>query len=465
MPQLSASEYRIQATDQSGRTLQRFITATSLFAARDRAKSLAKTNGWIVNSIKRKRIYTYKVRRGANTIEGTQSAYSREEVTSALKKLGFEIKSVRRFYDIKFAASSQEIVTFIGTSAKLLEQKIPYNEILHIMAGNVRDRQLKGALKAIIKDLKEGLDSREAFLRQGKVIGYDTALMLGIASKSGDMKSIFESVARFVEREADFKKGLVSSMILPAVTGLALVGALAFYVLFILPRMIELLGPMIDTLPPLTMYTLEFADFVKEHYILLTLAFVSMLVAFYSWLATETGRVTFHRFIVNVPYIGRIMRNTSVEMFCRVLGIMYTSGENIDAIQHAAEASRNAYFEKQIKTVAVPTMLKYGTEFAKAMEMTAFFPDAAVSRFRTASETGTVKSSAVQLADYYEMENRYAMKNLVNLIEVFISILIMASMVFLTMLSSETASIKIEPKQKTEQAAPEKDTILWRIPK
>ena len=133
---------------------------------------------------------------------------------------------------------------------------------------------------------------------------------------------------------------------------------------------------------------------------------------------------------------------------------------NIDAIQHAAESSRNRFLEKQIKTVAVPTMLKYGTEFAKAMEMTTFFPEMVISRFRTASETGSVKQTAVQVADYYEMENRYAMKNLINVIEVGVSMVIMGSMVFLTLLSSATATIKIEPKTKQQQQA-EPDTIIW----
>ena len=170
--------------------------------------------------------------------------------------------------------------------------------------------------------------------------------------------------------------------------------------------------------------------------------------------------MVFDRVIIKVPYIGRILRNTSTEMFCRVLGIMYTSGENIDAIQHAAESSRNRFLEKQVKNVAVPTMLKYGTEFAKAMEMTTFFPEMVISRFRTASETGSVKQTAIQVADYYEMENRYAMKNLINVIEVGVSMVIMGSMVFLTLLSSETATIKIEPKAKQQQQV-EPDTIIW----
>ena len=124
---------------------------------------------------------------------------------------------------------------------------------------------------------------------------------------------------------------------------------------------------------------------------------------------------------------------------------MYTSaGENIDAIRLAAEASGNRYLDRQIKSVAIPMMLKFGTEFANALEQTGFFPEMVLSRFKTAGETGEVKSTATQLADYYQMENQYAMKNLVNVIEVSISVIIMVALVFLTYLSSETASIRID---------------------
>ncbi len=461
MPQLTASEYRIQAIDQNGRSIQRYITAISIFAARERARSLAETHGWRKTSVDKKKSYSYRVLRGSTQIDGVQSAYSRSEVTAALEKLGFKVKTVRRFYDVRFAASSEEVVTFIGTSAKLLEQKLPYNEILQIMSGHVRDKNLRSALKAIIRDLKDGVDSRDAFLRQGKVIGHETALMLGIASKSGDMKAIFESVARFVERQADFRKGLMSSMILPAVTTLALVGALIFYILYLLPKMVDLLKPVMGDMPPLTAFTMQVSDVLKDNLIVICLGVAAALGGFYAYILTARGRVWFDKWVVRLPYVGRILRNTSSELFCRVLGILYTSGENIDAIQHAAESSRNRYLERQIKIVSIPTMLKYGTEFWKAMDMAAFFPEMIVSRFRTAAETGSVKSTSIQLADYYEMENRYAMKNLVNIIEVGVSLVIMVSMVFLTLLSSETAAIKIQPKHDNQpKMTAQPDTII-----
>jgi type IV pilus assembly protein PilC len=207
--------------------------------------------------------------------------------------------------------------------------------------------------------------------------------------------------------------------------------------------MVKLLGPLGAALPPMTAATMHFSEVLQSNMLLIVTTITALTVGFYSYIKTPGGQYLMDRYIIKIPYVGKILRNMSVELFCRVLGILYTSGENIDAIQQAAEASRNRYLERQIKTVAIPAMLKYGTELAKALEFTTFFPEIVISRFRTAGETGDVKATAVQVADYFEMENKYAMKNLISFIEVSISVMIMGAMIFLTYLSSETASIKV----------------------
>ncbi|MFA6440503.1 MAG: type II secretion system F family protein, partial [Bacteriovoracaceae bacterium] len=172
-------------------------------------KAVKKTHQVTAAPLRKKKVYRYSVRKGAKTIEGYQNAYTIDEVKRNLVRLGFEIKYVRRHYEFQLQASTSEIVSFVVTSARLLEQKLPYSEVLQIMANNAKDKNLKGALRNIILDLKNGVDSREAFAKQGKVFGHHVALMLGIASKSGEMTSIFKSVAVLVERQAEFKKGLV----------------------------------------------------------------------------------------------------------------------------------------------------------------------------------------------------------------------------------------------------------------
>jgi len=54
-----------------------------------------------------------------------------------------------------------------------------------------------------------------------------------------------------------------------------------------------------------------------------------------------------------------------------------------------------------------------------------------------------VKVTAEQLADYYETENSFAMKNLVSMIELLVTMLIVGALVFLTLLSSETAGVDV----------------------
>ncbi len=439
------SEFRIDARDKTGKAIQYFLMASTRGEARKRAKQQTKSRGGSLLGVHKKKTYVYRVKRGTRYVDGFQNAYSRDEVVRALESLRFDVQSVRRVFDFKGRAPINEIVSFVGTSARLLEQKIAYAEVLQIMSTNVKNRYLRGAIKDILNDLRNGVDSREAFIRQGRVFGEHNALMLGIASKSGDMVSIFKSVSSLVERQAEFKKGLTSSLLLPAVTSLTLIGAIGFYALFLLPKMVQTMGPLLTEIPPLTALTMEVSQFVKDNYIILLLTIAGLTGGFYAYILSAEGKYNLHRYLIKVPYVGNILRNTSIEIFCNVLGIMYTtSGENIDAIQIAGDSSGNIYLARQIRTVTIPMMLKFGTELPRALEATDFFPEMIVSRFRTAAETGDVKATANQLAEFYQTENHYALKNLTSVIEVSISILIMIAMVFLTYLSTEMSSVRMD---------------------
>jgi type IV pilus assembly protein PilC len=233
---------------------------------------------------------------------------------------------------------------------------------------------------------------------------------------------------------------------MPAVTSLTVLGAIIFYAVYLVPKMMAMLGPMMDTTPPLTAATMVFSEFLMENYIWMSIVSILGLGAFYGYLMTESGKLARDKFIIKIPYIGNILRSTSTEIFCRVLGILYTSSsENVEAIQIAAEASGNSYLSYRIKTVTIPSMLRYGTDLGKAFSAADFFPDVFISRFSTATETGAVKDTAAQVADFYQLENQFSMKNLMSFIEISITIVIMIALVFLTLLSTETASLNIQP--------------------
>ncbi|MEL6613202.1 MAG: type II secretion system F family protein, partial [Bacteroidota bacterium] len=65
-----------------------------------------------------------------------------------------------------------------------------------------------------------------------------------------------------------------------------------------------------------------------------------------------------------------------------------------------------------------------------------------LARFRTGAETGAVRKSAQQMADYYEKETTLKLKSAVETIQTVVSMFIGILVAFLTVLSAETALIR-----------------------
>jgi len=328
-------------------------------------------------------------------------------------------------------------------SADLIRQKLPFNEIMQLMVNDVQNRTLREAIKDINTELKQGKDSERTFIKHEAVLGRFTAHMLGLASKSGNMAEIYDSTAKFLERQADFKKNLKSALITPIVTLIVLFGAVIYYVGYIFPATAKLFVKFKIDLPPMTRATLAMSDFLVNHMVIILILLAVPTILAIRFFTTERGRFILDKYIWSIPVIGQLLHKTSIEIFCRVFYALYSgAGENIEVIRMAAEACGNKFMEHQIKTVALPMMIQKGAGITEAFEATGVFTKTAISRFHSGAETGTVKNTAFQLAEYYEKETTYKMKNAIDFIQLWISMIIMIVLTALTLVSSETATIK-----------------------
>ena len=315
--------------------------------------------------------------------------------------------------------------------------------MLQLLSNDLSNPTLRDAVRQINNDLRQGKDSEEAFIKQERVLGKFTARMLGLASKSGNMADIYESTAKFLERNAEFKKNMRQALIMPLFTLLILFGACIFYVAYIFPETAKLFLKLGSELPPMTTATLQMSDFL-----------IANMARFFwsSWgiciggliyfLRTAKGQFFKDRYILKMPVIGSIVHKTTIEIFCRVFYSLYSgSGENVDAIKLAAEACGNRYFEDRIKQVSIPMMLREGKGLVDSFKEADVFTPTALSRFNSGAETGTVKMTAIQIANYYEKETVYKLKNAVDLVQIIVAMIIMIVMTALTLVSSETALV------------------------
>jgi len=437
-------ELRFNAIKPNGQAISGTMTTATFAEGKKKIKALAEKNQLKIKSIEKKAAFLYKVRRGnEKPITGEQRAFTKAEVITALQKLGYTVVSVnKKLLDFSLKPPQQEIVSFVKLSADLLEQKLPFSEILTLLMNDLENKTLRDTLKQINNELKKGTDSEVVFMKYQGIFGKFTAYMLGLASKSGNMAEIYRATAKFLERQMEFRKNLRSALITPIITLFVLFIAVLFYVGYIFPETAKLFLKFDIPLPPMTAFTLVMSDFLIVNWWLVLLIMIAPPILLIYYGRTSKGRLVLDRFMMKIPVMGSLIHKTSIEVFCRVFYTLYTgAAESIEPIRIAAEASGNKYFENQIKTIAIPLMIKKGAGVTESFEAAGVFTETAINRFHSGEETGTIKNTALQLANYYESETVFRLKNVIEMIQVFIAMVIMVVMIALTLVSAETATI------------------------
>jgi type IV pilus assembly protein PilC len=438
-------DFRFEGTTAGGKPVHGILQGEKLKDVKAKAERLAKAKNFKLDRVLPRKTFTYRVSKGAEKpVKGEQKAFTREEVRAALERLGYKVHNINpKLFEYKAGVPMTEVVTFVRVSADLLREKLPFNEVLQLLQNDIANNTLREAVKEINSDLQSGKDSEEAFVRQEKALGKFTARMLGLASKSGNMVDIYESTANFLERQQEFKKNLKSALVMPMFTLLILLGAVVFYVAYIFPQTAELFVRMGIDLPPMTKGTLAFSNWLLDNMAMLGIVTVAIIAGVVFAMQQEKVQMFRDRYIWKLPAMGGLIHKTTIEIYCRVFYALYSgAGESIDAIKLSAEACGNKYMENQIKTVAIPLMLSKGVGLVEAFEASGVFTKTALSRFHSGAETGSVKKTALQIANYYEKETVYKMKNVVEFVQIIVAMVIMIVMTALTIVSSETATIK-----------------------
>ena len=441
-------ELRFNAVKANGQSIVGTISAPSVSDGKKKIHELASKHGLKTKSIEKKSTYLFKVKKGKEKpFTGEQKAFNKQEVTQALTKLGYQVVSVnKKLLEFSMKPPTQEIVSFVKISAELLDQKLPFSEIMTLLTNDLENKTLRETVKQINGELKKGTDSEQVYLKYQSILGKFTAYMLGLASKSGNMVEIYKATAKFLERQQEFKKNLRSALITPMVTLFVLFLAVLFYVGYIFPETAKLFLKFDIPLPPMTAATMDFSDFILANPILITLAIFIPPIILWRYSKTKKGKYYTDKYMMKMPVMGSLIHKTNIEVFCRVFYTLYTgSADSIEPIRIAAEATGNTYFESQIKNVSIPLMVSKGIGLTDALEASGIFTPTAISRFHSGEETGTIKNTAYQLANYYESETVFRLKNVIEMIQVFIAMVIMIVMIGLTLVSAETATINPKP--------------------
>jgi type IV pilus assembly protein PilC len=276
------------------------------------------------------------------------------------------------------------------------------------------------SVRRMMSEVEEGLRGGEklsdCFDRHPKVFPEFYRGILRSAELTGELDTVLDQLAKYLERDLEAWRKVKSALIYPAI--IAVMSAITVVVLagFTLPRFKTFFTSLDAELPLPTRMLLATTDFLTDWWWALLAGVVAATVAVLVALRTQPGRYARDRLVLAVPVLGSTIQFALVERFCRILASMAGAGVALpEALRVATESLRNLVFMRGLAHVG-EEMLN-GEGLARPLSGTGLFPATAARMMRVGEDTGTLDTQLEVTARYYEGELDYKLKKLTAMFE------------------------------------------------
>lgn len=337
-----------------------------------------------------------------NEINGIeQGSYS--QIKKSLKAKNYYILSLEAdiFKSMRFAlenktVKAQTLAVFFEDLVNMLKTGIAMNEAVSALQESSVEPVLTKALSGIEDDLANGFSLTKAF-EKTKVFPWLVLNMLKVGEKSGSLEQVFEDLARYYSREAEFSRNLKSAVIYPIVVFCMLVGIM-FYVSFKVIPHLEALLPIRGNAYFSTRLLLFLSHFLRDFWFV-CLLFPPAAVFIYSRLKkSSVERIA--SFYYKIPLIGSVAKDAAFSTLFSNLAVLQRNGINIaEALSLIEETTSYQFLAKKIQKLK--DFIAGGLSFWQAIEKDPFFPSFIYYSVRKGEEMGALDEYLQSLSKYY----------------------------------------------------------------
>ncbi|MDC7826564.1 type II secretion system F family protein [Pseudomonas sp. BLCC-B13] len=360
------------------------------------------------------------------TIE-EQAGQGGEDVLAVLQE-----KLRRRRVDL------EELIIFCRQMYSLSKAGVPIIRAIGGLAESHRNLYFREVLQQVRADLEGGMNMAVALHAHPKVFTTLFISMVSVGENTGQLDQAFRQLAGYLELERETRKRIKQATRYPLFVLIAMAVALVVINLLVIPAFAKVFEQFKADLPWPTQVLIGTSQFFQDFWWLLLLLFGGGLYAFFKWIETDAGALKWDATKLRLPIVGGIFERIALARFTRTFAMMYKAGVPLLQTLSINSASvGNRHIGQAILG------MREGVERGEALTRTAsssgLFTPLVLQMMAVGEETGALDDLFVEVADFYEQEVDYDLKQLASAIEPIlivamgVMVLILALGVFLPM--------------------------------
>ena len=317
--------------------------------------------------------------------------------------------------------------------ATLVQSGSPLEEALATTAKQTEKRNVKHILSAVRSRIVEGHTLADGFKMFPSVFPDMYRATVAAGEQSGHLDAVLERMADYTETRQETQQRISNAMFYPVILTILSIAIVVGLLVFIVPKIIDVFDNVGQELPAMTQALISISDFFRAYGLYISIALVLAFIVFKRMMKIPVWRFKYHRLLLRLPLIGRMVRGLNTARFARTLSILASSGVPIlDAMSISAQVVQNLPMRKAVEDAAVK--VREGMAINRALEQSSYFPPMTVHLIASGESSGRLDEMLERAAIQQERETDGMMTKMLGLFEPIL-ILVMGGVVLLIVLS------------------------------
>ncbi len=355
---------------------------------------------------------------------GTIEAETREAATTALRGQGMIPTSVevdaagKVGFRGRRRASTAELAMFTRQMATMIGAGIPLLESFEILADQTKTANMGfgTGLQEVADLVRGGTELSEAMYKFPGIFPDIYINMVKAGEASGQLDTILNRLADFLEASEALKSEIKSAMTYPVISLMLILGITGYLLVGVVPKFEQMFISLNAKLPAVTVFVLTLSKWLTGNLLTVVGLIIATVVAYIIAMKNPQAQRIRDIVVLKVPVFGPLGQKVAISRFARTFGTLLSSGVPLlAALEIVASTSGNKVMEDTL--LATRDTVKKGESITSHLSTSWVFPPMVVKMMGIGEKSGALEQLLGKIADFYDQQVHATVKSLTSLIE------------------------------------------------
>lgn len=331
-----------------------------------------------------------------------------------------------------------DVLLFSRQMNTLLKAGVPIMSALRGLETSSENKNLARVMQGLREGLESGNELSTCLARETKSFDPFYVAMVRVGEFTGTLQDVFLRLFHHLEFEKFMRDQVRAAIRYPMFVIITMAVAVAIVNVFVIPTFAKAYAGFKAELPAITKGLIAFSNLTVTYWPVLLGLLVALFFGFRFYINTARGRLAWDELKLKIPIAGPIMRDATLGRFARSFSLAIRSGvPAVQALTIVAGTVDNAYMGRKIEDMR--ESVERGESLRRAAAEVGIFTSLVLQMLTVGEESGELDEMMSEIAELYQRDVEYSLKNLAAQIEPILIIglgvlvLILALGVFLPM--------------------------------